>query len=141
MFERFGPDARRALFLSKFHAAALQEKHIEPEHLLSGLLRANDAAVLHIFDALGANLQSLGEQCHIAISLPQLYGDGPGLSRRARMIVRSANGVADEMGLTSVEPLCLLLAIMRETQNGAAKLLERYGVNYEAVIRVVRNST
>ena len=43
LFPRFTEDLRRVLFFSRYHAAVLGSDHIEPVHVLLGLLRNNGA--------------------------------------------------------------------------------------------------
>ena len=139
MFERFDAGARRALFFSKFHAAAMGEPQIGPEHLLAGLLRENDKPTVEVLQALRVDIQRLREECQANFVLPPSASTDPGLSIISRRIVAAAANAADELGANVVASSCLLLAIMREPENSASKLLAAQGVTYQELVKHLRN--
>ncbi len=51
MFERYTEKARRTIFFARYEASQFGSQHIEPEHLLLGLLR-EDKAVANRFCGL-----------------------------------------------------------------------------------------
>ncbi|HEX6176839.1 MAG TPA: Clp protease N-terminal domain-containing protein [Thermoanaerobaculia bacterium] len=135
MFDRFDQATRRILFRSKFHAAAVGESYIEPEHLLSGLLREGDATTLRIMNELKVDIAALERDCGI-IDLPAERTADPRLSPLARKIVACAAAVAEELGFASVAPCCLLIALTRHVESGPAKRLRTYGVDDDKVAQL-----
>jgi ATP-dependent Clp protease ATP-binding subunit ClpC len=59
MFERFTESARRAVVLSQSEARALNHHHVEPSHLLLGVLTAEDATARALLTPLGVDVEAV----------------------------------------------------------------------------------
>ena len=132
-FDRYSNDARRSLAQAREIALRLNHKTICTEHLLYGLLDANDATVNAIISGLGVNLTRLRQALDFVIgksSRPLLVE--PTLSTAARHALdlaeqeAQADPAAQEVGTEH-----LLLGLLREAEGIAAGVLESFGVSLE----------
>jgi ATP-dependent Clp protease ATP-binding subunit ClpC len=132
-FDRYSLDARRALAQAREIALRLQHKTICTEHILSGLLEANDAATTGIITALGVNVTRLRQALEFVIgrgTRPALVE--PTLSPAARQVLDLAEQEATAEG-ADVGSEHLLLGLLREGQGIAAGVLESFGITLDRV--------
>ena len=59
MTSQFSPKVSEVLAFSREEAARLASRSVGPEHLLLGLLRMKDGAVINVFNRLNLNIQSV----------------------------------------------------------------------------------
>lgn len=128
MFGKFTEDARRAVFFARYEASQRGNSHIEPEHLLLGVLRARGA----IADAFKMNkaeinekLESVGAQSRTGVNIP------------LAAITKSALVRAVEIGETHTEidtPHLFLALVQKSGEPGyetLADIFKTYGVTAE----------
>jgi ATP-dependent Clp protease ATP-binding subunit ClpC len=133
-FDRYTLDARRSLAQAREIALRLQHKTICTEHILSGLLEANDATVTGVIGGLGVNLQRLRQALEFVIgrgTRPPLVE--PTLSPQARKVLDLAEEEADAENAPEVGSDHLLLGLLREGQGIAAGVLESFGITLDRV--------
>ena len=131
-FDRYTLDARRSLAQAREIALRLQHKTICTEHILSGLLEANDATVTGVISGLGVNVQRLRQALEFVIgrgTRPPLVE--PTLSPQAREVLDLAEKEADAEGQAEVGTDHLLLGLLREGQGIAAGVLESFGISID----------
>ncbi len=131
-FDRYTLDARRSLAQAREIALRLQHKTICTEHILSGLLEANDATVTGAIAGLGVNVQRLRQALEFVIgrgTRPPLVE--PTLSPQAREVLDLAEQEADAEGQSEVGTDHLLLGLLREGQGIAAGVLESFGITLD----------
>ena len=91
-FDNYSSDARRALALAREIALRLQHKTICTEHILSGLLDANEPAVVTMMNSLGVSVPRVRQALEFVIgrgSRPQQVE--PTLSVAARQALDLAD--------------------------------------------------
>jgi ATP-dependent Clp protease ATP-binding subunit ClpC len=133
-FDRYTLDARRSLAQAREIALRLQHKTICTEHILSGLLEANDATVIGAINGLGVNIQRLRQALEFVIgrgARPPLVE--PTLSPQARQVLDLAEEEADAENAAEVGTEHLLFGLLREGQGIAAGVLESFGITLDRV--------
>src|SRR5258706_6621978 len=114
-FDRYSLDARRSLAQAREIALRLQHKTICTEHILSGLLEANDTTVTGAITNLGVNVQRLRQALEFVIgrgTRPPLVE--PTLSPAARQVLDLAEEEATSDNCVEVGTDHLLISLLRE---------------------------
>src|SRR5258708_9196227 len=133
-FDRYNGDARRSLAQAREIALRLNHKTICTEHLLYGLLEANDQNVNLIISGLGVNSMRLRQALDFVIgksSRPLLVE--PTLSTAARRALDLAEEEAQAEQSTEVGSEPLLMALLPEGERIAPPLLETSAVSLTPV--------
>jgi catechol 2,3-dioxygenase-like lactoylglutathione lyase family enzyme len=138
MFERYNEKARRTIFFARYEASQFGSPEIEPEFILLGLLREDRALSARFLPSLNTT-----EGLHREIERHRrpgekipTFADLP-LSTECKHVLAHAAEEAELLGHGYVGPEHLLLGILREEQSFAAKLLQRNGVDIQAVRKAV----
>jgi ATP-dependent Clp protease ATP-binding subunit ClpA len=87
MFERFTDSARRAIVLSQGEARGLAADQVHPDHLLLGVLTADDATAGAVLASLG--LDSSAVRSHAVARYGRAETDVPGLIRFSDSVKKS----------------------------------------------------
>ncbi|HLZ23224.1 MAG TPA: ATP-dependent Clp protease ATP-binding subunit [Ktedonobacterales bacterium] len=144
-FDRYNNDTRKSLAQAREIALRLNHKTICTEHLLYGLLDANDFTTSAIIAGLGVNFTRLRQALDFVIgksSRPLLVE--PTLSTAARQALDLAEQEARAEQADEVGTEHLLLGLLREADGIAAGVLESFGVNLDrtrAQISIVRRQS
>jgi uncharacterized protein YbbC (DUF1343 family) len=142
MFERYTEKARRVIFFARYEASMFGAMAIEPEHLLLGLLREDQALAKRFFDDPKAatkireeiaRLKPVREKIETSVELP--------LSAEAKRVLAYAHEESDGLSHRHIGTEHLLLALLREGQSAAAEILAAHGLTLEGVRGEVRDST
>ena len=132
-FDRYNNDAKRSLAQAREIALRLNHKTICTEHLLYGLLEANDPTAGAILAGLGANTTRLRQALDFVIgksNKPLLVE--PTLSGPAKRALDLAEQEAQTTGAPEVGSEHVLIGLLREGEGIAAGVLESFGVTLEA---------
>jgi len=134
--------SQEALQEAKSIAEKKHHQQIEVEHLLSALLSQKDGVVIPILQKLGANPDLIHSQLENELNrIPQVTGRGAGqvyLSSRANEILNMAWKEAEALTDEYLSTEHLLIAIADEKQGGSYQILQRSGVNKDAIFRVLQ---
>ena len=104
------------------------QQAIEPEHLLSGILKVGEQVTSFIFQKLGMNSTLIQQAVDAQIgSLPKVQGGEPYLSREGNEVLTRAEDIAQKNGDEFVSLEHMLQAILT-TNCTAAKLLKDAGM-------------
>ncbi len=138
-FGNLTPRARQILLLAKQEAERFNHDHIGTEHLLLGILCLNEGVAVNVLKSLGLNLAQLRleveKSCGIGGSTRT---DGPlPLTPRLKRVLMLAATEAQSMNYNFVGTEHLLLAILREGESAAARILQNLNVNLEEVRQAV----
>jgi len=141
MFDRFTEDARRALFFARFEVSELGGPAIEAEHLLLGILRADQGPAPGLFEAAGFSYsearaaiqthQGTREKLSTSVEIP--------FTEEAKHVLDRAKEEADRLDHPDIGNEHLLLGILHQESSFAAGLLGSHGLNAESVREVIRN--
>jgi ATP-dependent Clp protease ATP-binding subunit ClpC len=133
-FDRYSTDARRSLSQAREVALRLNHKTICTEHLLCGLLEANDPLVSAVLSALGVNIQRLHQALEFVIGKGnRTLQSEPALSIAARHALDVAETEARRRGALEVGTDHLLLGMLCDGEGIAAGVLESFGVTLDLV--------
>lgn len=130
MFDRFTDRARRVVTLAQDEARLLRRDHVGTEHLLVAVARLDDdlaAAVLHAHGLTGEAAR--GEVARIVgIGDADAQGELP-FTAPAREALDAALREALELGHARIEPAHLLLAVLRQRDAVARRVLATVGAH------------
>ncbi|MCR5093281.1 MAG: ATP-dependent Clp protease ATP-binding subunit [Lachnospiraceae bacterium] len=125
--------ARHALKAAQKAARTLQQNYVGTEHILLGLLREDGSAAKRILEANGVSETRLVEMLSELIipesTLQTLDRDG--FSPRAEAVLAEAGQTAERFHAKLVGTEHILLALIREGENVAVRLLSTLGVNLQ----------
>jgi hypothetical protein len=135
MFERYTEKARRAIFFSRSEASQFGSSYIEPEHLLLGLVHQTVGwgfpAIT--FDAIRNEIEKItprGTPFPTSVDLP--------VSSPVKRALRRAEKEADESGQQEIGVEHLLLGLLAEDDSIVPRILQKYGIDRESVLREIR---
>src|SRR6266851_1161523 len=135
MFERYTETARRTLFSARHEATELGDMAIEPEHLLLGLLRADEGPTPQLFvrarlsytDAHAQIRTHRGVHERISTSVEMPF------SAETRRIILYTVEEADRLGQRQIGTGHVLLGVLREESSFAAGILRSHGMTVEGL--------
>lgn len=133
-----------------YNAQRLAEKHshseLTPEHILHSLLTTEDSFVIEIVKKIGADVKKIKDELEFQLNaLPQVktyvnssHPEGAiYVSGRTKRVLDNALDALEELKDEYISVEHLLLGIIKEG-GVAAKILERYGVTTERVLRALQ---
>ena len=135
MFERFEPDALRAVVASQEAARELGRGSIGAEHLLAGLVSEEWFTSAQVLTALGATSSAIRAAIGTSPESPAPGGLGPHLpfDHPLKDVMRRAPEEAQRLGADMVGTGHLLLALLRQRRGRAAEVLDTMGISYRVV--------
>lgn len=117
-----------------------QNQHIEPEHLLIGMLESSEGVIKPILDKLGARPQMIQNEALEAIKkLPKVTGTTQDryFSTRLSSLFVNAQKEADKLQDAYISTEHILLAMVEDKDGAAGKILRQSGVNYKDLSKVL----
>ncbi len=130
MFERYTEDARKSIFYARFEASQCGSAHIEPAHVLAGILQADGALALRLLgspekvDSVRQRLIRPAQQS----SPPQV--DIP-FSIQGKRVLAYAAEECERLNQHHIACLHVMVGLIRETGNPAAAVLSEMGITLE----------
>lgn len=142
MFERFSEPSIKVLHAARLEALALGSDTIETNHLLLGLRFEGGEFTRGLIREFGLDLRrfirELEKRTRQSGGRPTPLGHLPFSSHFKRALVAAA-GVASEMGFDRIGPEHLLLGLLKEDEELAARI-QRGGLSYDlAKSRLVKS--
>ena len=135
MQPQFTEKARTALLLAEKTASALRQGYVGTEHILAGLLRERTGVAARVLLENGVEETQLLEMIKDLITPEKgvLAKDSDGYSPRAMKVLAEAHRQAErfESGRTGTEHI--LLAVIKEGENVAVRLLNTLGISLQKV--------
>jgi ATP-dependent Clp protease ATP-binding subunit ClpC len=125
MFERYNERARRAIFFARYEASEFGSPAIETEHLLLGLLRA-DQSLVERLAALPASTAWIRKRIEARVPMREKIPtsvDLP-LSEECMRVLLAAAETNDK----SIDTEHLLIALQREEKSVAVEILRECGL-------------
>src|SRR5258706_13625102 len=115
MFDRYTEGAKKTVFFARYEASQRGSPHIEPEHLLLGLLREDRDLMRRVFRSrqaveevrasLDETVPRMGEKISTSVDLP--------LSADAKRVLHCAAEEAKRLKHKHIGTVHLLLGVMR----------------------------
>ena len=129
--KEYTESAKTALKHAKRYAKTLHQSYVGTEHLLMGLIKENEGLAAKVLTSNGAKLETVEELVRDFVApdtaLPVAERDG--YSPRAVKVLEEAATQADRFNSAEIGTEHILLAIIKEGENVAARLLITMGVN------------
>lgn len=137
MSNEFTQQVSDIVVYGKEEANRLQNDHIEPEHLLLGILRDGECKAAEVLKSFYLDLKGIKNELETQLrekSILENYSQDISFSEEASKILTLSKLEARLMNDEKVGTPHILLAIMRDNQNNAYKILEKNDVTYEKII-------
>ena len=137
-FDKFTIKAQEAVQEAVRIAEARRQQAIEPEHLLTAIMKTGQQVTQFLFRKLSVNEQAVSQALEAQLqSLPRVEGGEPYLSREANSILTRAEELAAKQGDEFVTIELMLLALVGGN-SVAAKILKDAGVNEKELAAAIR---
>ena len=129
----FTDKARTALRLAEKAAARMNAGYIGTEHLLVGLIKENTGVAARVLLENGTQEAKIIEMIQelIAPSEVVILKEKEGYSPRAQAVLEEAHRQADRFGAEETGTEHLLLALLKEGENVAVRLLNTLGISVQ----------
>ncbi|MEX6627256.1 ATP-dependent Clp protease ATP-binding subunit [Tenacibaculum salmonis] len=135
MEDNFSPQVKDVITFSKEEALRLGHDFIGTEHLLLGLIKKGDGKAIEILTTFDVDLELMRnklEKLNPAIlSIASIEKKNLHLTRQAEKAIKTTFLEAKLYQSNSIDTAHLLLCILRNENDPATKLLQKYDVSYE----------
>lgn len=138
-FEHLTPRARQILILANKESERLNHDHVGTIHLLLGILALGDGVAVEVLKSVGVNLKQLRlevEKSFSASGSQAVAGVRP-LTPRLRKVIELAAAEARNMNYNFIGTEHLLLALLREGEGKAARMLRNLGADTAQVEKCI----
>ena len=135
MKEKFSKRVQSIIKQSKEEAIELGHSYVGSEHILLGLLKVNSGKGKKIFDIFNININEMINSINTRIKTSGgtlNLGHLP-LTRRAERILRNSYNEASSRGDSISDDIHLLLAMLKEPEGIASRVLKSFSLDYETV--------
>ena len=132
---KFTPRAKHVLILAKKESERFNHSYVGTEHLLLGLISLGEGVAVSVLESLGLNLEKIRIEVEKQSGIGgQTLEEGeiPFTSRLKRILILSAKE-AQSMGYNFIGTEHLLLALLREGESVAARILRSMNVDVDEV--------
>lgn len=133
MQPQFTDKAKAALMLAERAARSLKQSYVGSEHILLGLLRENTGVAATVLQNNGVDVMQLKEMIKDLI-VPEssvLIAERDGYSPRAQSILEEAYRQAERFHSDKTGTEHILLALLKEGENVAVRLLNTMGISVQ----------
>lgn len=115
--------------LALMEASRFKHDHIDPAHLLVGLLREEKGVASRVLSASGVTLEAVRERLGATLGYGQEDTSFKAYTLRSKKILELAFGAMRRLGHERMDTEHLLLAVASEPEGAAAKILSDLGIN------------
>ncbi|NLC45432.1 MAG: ATP-dependent Clp protease ATP-binding subunit [Clostridiales bacterium] len=131
-FARFTERAQRALIYSQEEARNLGHNYVGTEHLLLGLLKEGEGAAAQVLKGHGIDIEEIREKIEELVGKGNFnFTEGFGYTPRTKRIMELSFYEARNLGHNYVGTEHLLLALIREGEGVASRVLKDSGVDLQ----------
>ncbi|MDD3612952.1 MAG: ATP-dependent Clp protease ATP-binding subunit [Caldicoprobacterales bacterium] len=139
-FGRFTERAQRALIYAQEEARALGHNYVGTEHLLLGLLKEGEGAAAQVLKELGLDIDTCRRQIEELTGKGDFnFTEGFGYTPRTKRVMELSFYEARNLGHNYVGTEHLLLALVREGEGVAARILSDFGADFKKLRSQVLN--
>lgn len=132
-FEKFSPDAKRALISAQREASRIGSHYIGTEHILVGILSQKQSLGAEILRSFGVTLEKIYLVLDIAPrSLGELKTE-TGLSNNAKKTIEQATDLARKYGHFYIGTEHLILGLLSDKESSSYKLIQSLRVSPEKI--------
>ena len=127
--------AKRALEIANRLSKSMHYNYVGTEHILAGLLKEGSGVAAEVLTVNGVELSKLLSMIEelISIGADTLVAERDGYSPRAQHILAKSEEEAHRLGYEKVGTEHILLAIIKEGDCAASRLLNTMGVNLQKI--------
>ncbi len=138
-FDKFTLKSQEAVAEAQNLAGGRGHSTIQPAHLLSALLAQPEGSTIPVLQKLGVSVDALQQKIEaILASIPKVTGGAqPRLSEAAGRVLERAFKEAEQLKDEYVSTEHLLLAIVAEDKDPAARALREVGATRDAVLKAL----
>ena len=145
MNNQFSPKISEVLIYSKEEAIRLHNDCVAPEHLLLGLIREGEGKAIQILRLLNLDFKSVKLRAEQSVQNTSANGTDNSaeiiLSEKAAKIMRLCLLEARMLKAQVADTEHILLAIMKEKDNNACRILEENGIRYTDILNLFTQKT
>ena len=139
MNNQFSPKITEVLNYSKEEALRLQSSTVDPEHILLGILRCGEGKAVEILREIVPNLHTIKEQLDALClqhrqNMPLLNDEDILLSEKSSKILKLCLLEARLLKSDVADTEHVLLAILKEKDNNAYRVLDGMSVSYDDIM-------
>ena len=130
---KYTEKAKRALDIANRLSKNMHYSYVGTEHVLAGLLKEGTGVASEVLSVNGVELSKLLQMMEELISIGQdvLVVERDGYSPRTQHILEKAEEEARKLGYDSIGTEHILLAIIKEGDCAASRLLNTMGINLQ----------
>ena len=145
MEAKLSKNSKKVINNSRDEAIRLKNGHIGVEHLFLGILREADCSACRLLSSLGIDLQALRSKIESAISRQSsdiTYKEDSQIPmlKQTEKVLRLAFLESTKLREPEIRTEHLVLAIIMEGENIAARLLERDGLTYNKLFDTLKRN-
>lgn len=135
MKSNYTEKAKAALMLAQKEARKFNQSYIGTEHILIGLLKENTALASKVLQDNGVDYQKVKELMEdlIAPDFKVAVKEKDGYSPKAQAVLEEAAVQAERFGYEKIGTEHILLALIKDTDNVAVRLLNTMGISTQRV--------
>ncbi len=134
---RFTQRAQRSLRLAHEAAEEMGHSYVGSEHILLGLIREGEGIAARALQNHGVNATDFQNAVKTVIGTGEGGGSAQGLTPRSKHIIELAAAEAARLGHNYIGTEHLLMAVLREADSFASRMLVGGGVDIPALYRSV----
>ena len=123
MDKRFTKRANEAISLAYNSAVSMGHNYIGSEHILLGLLRENEGVAARVLADAGVSAEDVTERVKESVGVGDPGAAPQDLTPRSKLILKFASEEAVRLGHNYIGTEHILLGIIREGDNVAARIL------------------
>ncbi|MGQ9631476.1 MAG: Clp protease N-terminal domain-containing protein [bacterium] len=145
MIRKFTERARKVISTAEKEAERLKDNYIGTEHLLLALAAEDGGIAIHALSNIGVNAKDMRRSLEEAIRIERMSQDEyerrgrRTFTAQARAALKRAISESRALGHRYVGTEHILLALVDEENSTAARILQEFGANEEAIRREIAN--
>ena len=135
MKSNYTEKAKAALMLAQKEAKKFNQSYVGTEHILIGLLKENSAIASQVLQDNGVDYQKIKELMNdlIAPDFKVAVKEKDGYSPKAKAVLDEAGIQAERFGYEKIGTEHILLALIKDSDNVAIRLLNTLGVSTQRI--------
>lgn len=145
MEAKLSKNSKKVISNSRDEAIRLKNGHIGVEHLFLGIIREPDCSAYKLLSQMGVDMQEMKTRIESAIGRQQAnitYNEESEIPmlKQTEKVLRLAFLESTKLKETEIKTEHLVLAILMEGENVAARLLDREDINYSKFFNLLKSS-
>lgn len=145
MEAKLSKNTKKVISDSRDEAIRLKNGHIGVEHLFLGVVRERECSAYRLLEAMGVDMGAMKSRIETAIGQQQsniTYTEESEIPmlKQTEKVLRLAFLESTKLKESEIRTEHLVLAILMEGENVAARLLEREGINYAKFFNMLKNN-